>query len=96
MLGFRVSDGEFAAADTVTIEVKPGAVEMPLLEVTSRDPLGLRFAAMEGVAYQVRYRTNLTEGTWQILSVVPAGPARPVVVTEVPADEQRFYQVIVP
>ena len=76
--------------------VNPGAVAPPVLQWVSRDPIGLRFAAQEGVAYQVRFRPDLFTGAWQLLQSVPAGPARQVDVTDAPVEAQRFYQVIVP
>jgi hypothetical protein len=96
VLRFDVSDGVLSAADTVTVVALPGAVESPVLQWVSRDPIGLRFAAQEGVAYQVRFRADLLGGAWQLLQAIPSGPARVVDVTDAPVEAQRFYQVIVP
>jgi hypothetical protein len=95
VLRFRVQDGSLAAEDAVTIVVKPGIVEPPGLAAIPGDPLLLRFGALAGIAYEIRYRADLTEGTWQVLQSVPAGPARVIEVAEPVSELRRFYQVIV-
>ena len=95
VLRFRVQDGILAAEDSVTVVVKPGIVESPGLTAIPGDPVRLRFGALSGIAYEIRYRSDLTEGTWQVLQSVPAGPARPVEVAEPISELRRFYQVIV-
>ena len=94
-LRFRVQDGILAAEDSVTVVVKPGIVESPGLTAIPGDPVRLRFGALSGIAYEIRYRADLTEGTWQVLQSVPAGPARAVEVAEPISELRRFYQVIV-
>lgn len=96
VLRFQAHDGVLSADDTVTVVVNPGVVEPPVLQWVSREPIGLRFAAQEGVAYEVRFRPDLFAGAWQRLQLVPAGPARLVDVTDAPVEAMRFYQVIVP
>lgn len=60
--------------------------------------LRLRFAAMPDVSYTIQLRTNLSAGTWQKLTDVPAEPAAHAVdlLDPAAAGGSRFYRLVTP
>ncbi|MEI6343038.1 MAG: lamin tail domain-containing protein [Verrucomicrobiota bacterium] len=93
VLRFTVHDGARTASDTVTV-VARAAVSPPVLSMLHGPPPVLRLGTQAGVAYSVRWRTRLVDGSWETLSDIPAGDARTVEIPIPSADDTRFIQVI--
>jgi hypothetical protein len=55
----------------------------------------LSFPTQSGVAYRVFYRTNLTAGSWSLLTTV-MGNGSAAAVSDSSADAERFYKVVAP
>lgn len=75
------------ASATTTLQPIPNAL--------ARSPggLGLYFPTYLGLAYQVRYRNDLANGTWQALTNL-VGDGSVLAAVDALANSNRFYQVV--
>ncbi len=97
VLRFAANDGEFNAADELTVTVSGGVTEPPVVTVTSGATPLLRFTAKAGASYTLRARETVDGGAWSKILDVPAGANDRLI--EAPltgSGEARFFQVVTP
>jgi hypothetical protein len=85
-------DNSFLGLDDISVT----PIYPPVLQSTrvSRGPVNLSWSALNGLAYQLQYRTNLTQGSWMNLgSTITATNNTATAADAAPTDKQRFYRV---
>jgi hypothetical protein len=89
--GFR-DEATYLGMDDVSV----AAIRVPILQtpVKSGGSVNLTWTTMTGLAYQLQYRTNLTQGGWINLGGPIAAIGGILTTTNVPStDPQRFYRL---
>jgi autotransporter-associated beta strand protein len=75
----------------------PAPVLSSLLPGAGSASVKVTFSSVSGTNYQVQYKNDLTNGTWNVLSNLTAtGPSTTITDSTSPAPARRFYRVRIP
>jgi len=97
VLRFSANDGEFNAADELTVTVSGGVTEPPVVTIAPGETPLLRFTAKAGASYTLRAREAVNGGSWtKILDVPAVASDRLIEAPLTGMGEARFFQVITP
>jgi beta-glucanase (GH16 family) len=77
--------------DDLSLNVPDGTA--PVSVVRDSNQLNLSFPTYAGLTYQIRYKTNLADGLWQVLTNV-TGDGGAHVVTDALGASQKYYRVL--
>ena len=77
--------------DDLSLNLPDGVA--PLSVVRASTQMNLSFPTYAGLNYQVRYKTNLADNLWQVLTNV-AGDGGAKVVTDALSADQKFYRLL--